>query len=147
MQAKATPDVTQEVPVPDGVLSSIGHTPLIRLNRLMPFAGFRLYAKLEAFNPGGSIKDRPALLILQEALRSGTVRPGTVVVESSSGNMGIGLAQACRYHGLRFICVVDSRTSEQNLRVLRSYGAEIDLVTEPDPASGELLQARLNRVL
>jgi cysteine synthase A len=60
--------------------------------------------------------------------------------------MGIGLAQACRYHGLRFVCVVDSRTSEQNLRVLRAYGAEIDLVTEPDPASGEFLQARLNRV-
>jgi N-(2-amino-2-carboxyethyl)-L-glutamate synthase len=112
----------------------------------MPSAEFQLYAKLEAVNPGGSIKDRPALLILEEALGSGTVGPGTVVIESSSGNMGIGLAQACRYHGLSFICVVDSRTSEQNLRVLRAYGAEIDVVTEPDPASGELLQARLNRV-
>lgn len=61
-------------------------------------------------------------------------------------NMGIGLAQACRYPGLRFICVVDPRTAEQNLRVLRTYGAEVDVVTEPDPALGELLQARLNRV-
>ncbi len=60
--------------------------------------------------------------------------------------MGIGLAQACRYHGLRFICVVDPKTSAQNLRVLRAYGAEIDLVAEPDPATGELLPARLNRV-
>ena len=144
--AGAAADAPQEPSIRDGILSTIGHTPLVLLKRLMPAAGFQLYAKLEAANPGGSIKDRPALLILQEALRSGAAGPGTVVIESSSGNMGIGLAQACRYHGLRFICVVDSRTSEQNLRVLRAFGAEIDLVTEPDPASGELLQARLNRV-
>jgi cysteine synthase A len=60
--------------------------------------------------------------------------------------MGIGLAQACRYHGLRFICVVDSRTSAANLRMLRAYGADIELVTEPDPETGELLPARINRV-
>src|SRR5436305_8152613 len=136
----------QEVTVYDGILSTIGDTPLVPLRRLLPSAKFNIYAKLEAFNPGGSIKDRPALEILEEAFRSGKVGPETVVIESSSGNMGIGLAQACRYHGLRFICVVDPKTSEQNLRVLRAYGAEIDLVTEPDPASGELLQARLNRV-
>jgi N-(2-amino-2-carboxyethyl)-L-glutamate synthase len=132
--------------VHDGILSTVGDTPLVLLRRLLPSVGFRLYAKLEAFNPGGSIKDRPALLILEEALRAGDIGPGTVVIESSSGNMGIGLAQACRYFGLRFVCVVDSKTSVQNLRVLRAYGAEIDLVTEPDPVSGELLQARLNRV-
>jgi len=132
--------------VHDGILSTIGDTPLVRLSRLLPSAAFRLYAKLESFNPGGSIKDRPALVILEEAFRCGEIGPGTVVIESSSGNMGIGLAQACRYHGVRFICVVDSKTSAQNLRVLRAYGAEIDMVTEPDPVSGELLQARLNRV-
>lgn len=141
-----TPDLVRKTSVAEGVLSTIGRTPLVQLSRLMPSAEFQLYAKLEAVNPGGSIKDRPALLILEEALGSGAVGPGTVVIESSSGNMGIGLAQACRYHGLRFICVVDSRTAEQNLKVLRAYGAEIELVTEPDPASGELLQARLNRV-
>lgn len=130
----------------DGILSTIGNTPLIALKRLLPSAGFQVFAKLEAFNPGGSIKDRPALLILEEAIRSGEIGPETVVVESSSGNMGIGLAQACRYHGLRFLCVVDYKTSSQNLRVLRAYGAEIDFVAEPDPLSGELLQARLNRV-
>jgi cysteine synthase A len=130
----------------DGILSTIGNTPLIELKRLLPTAKFQIFAKLEALNPGGSIKDRPALLILEEALRSGELNPGTVVIESSSGNMGIGLAQACRYHGLRFLCVVDPKTSLQNLRVLRAYGAEIDLVPEPDPLSGEFLQARLNRV-
>ena len=130
----------------DGILSTIGNTPLIALKRLLPAAGFQVFAKLEALNPGGSLKDRPALLILENALRAGEVGPGTVVIESSSGNMGIGLAQACRYHDLRFLCVVDPKTSAQNLRVLRAYGAEIDFVAEPDPASGEFLQARLNRV-
>lgn len=105
-----------------------------------------LYGKLEALNPGGSIKDRPALAILTEALADGSVQPGDVVVESSSGNMGVGLAQACRYHGLRFICVVDPKTAEQNLKVLRAYGAEIDYVAQPDPETGEFLQARLKRV-
>ncbi|HYU30928.1 MAG TPA: 2,3-diaminopropionate biosynthesis protein SbnA [Thermoanaerobaculia bacterium] len=132
--------------VSDGVLATIGRTPLVRLRKLLPSARFELYAKLEALNPGGSIKDRPALAILEDALGSGAAGPGTVVIESSSGNMGIGLAQACRYHGLRFICVVDPKTERANLRILRAYGAEIELVEEPDPESGEFLQARLNRV-
>jgi 2,3-diaminopropionate biosynthesis protein SbnA len=130
----------------DGILDAVGGTPLVRLRRYFPDARFELYAKLEALNPGGSIKDRPATRILEEALSSGIVRAGTVVIESSSGNMGIGLAQACRYHGLRFICVVDTKTTEANLRVLAAFGAEIDLVSEPDPETGELLQARLKRV-
>ena len=130
----------------DSILSVIGNTPLVRLGRLFPEAGFRLFAKLEALNPGGSIKDRPALEILEHALRTGAAGPRSVVIESSSGNMGIGLAQACRYHGLRFICVVDPKTAAQNLRILRAYGAEIDYVAEPDPATGEFLQARIQRV-
>jgi cysteine synthase A len=130
----------------DGILDTVGQTPLIRLRRFLPEARFGLYAKFEALNPGGSIKDRPALRILSEALKNGDLRPGSVVVESSSGNMGIGLAQACRYHGMRFICVVDPKTSSQNLEILRAYGAEVDHVLEPDPATGEFLQARLNRV-
>ena len=137
------PDATR---VCDGILSAIGNTPLIRLQRFLPEARFALFGKLEALNPGGSIKDRPALVILEDALRSGKIGPDTVVIESSSGNMGVGLAQACGYYGLRFLCVVDSKTSATNLRVLRAYGAEIDLVAEPDPETGEFLQARLNRV-
>jgi 2,3-diaminopropionate biosynthesis protein SbnA len=134
------------VAIHDGVLATIGETPLVRLQRYLPSARFELLAKLEGLNPGGSIKDRPALAILEDALRSGAIGPGTLVIESSSGNMGIGLAQACRYHGLRFLCVVDSKTERTNLRILRAYGAEIELVEEPDPETGELLPARLNRV-
>jgi N-(2-amino-2-carboxyethyl)-L-glutamate synthase len=133
-------------PVCNGILRAVGATPLIHLRRFLPKAQFQLFAKLESLNPGGSIKDRPALAILQAALHSGAIGPDTVVVESSSGNMGIGLAQACRYFGLRFICVVDAKTSALNLRVLRCYGAEVDFVADPDPETGEYLQARLKRV-
>jgi cysteine synthase A len=129
-----------------GILSAIGNTPLVCLDRLLPESPFAVFAKLEQLNPGGSAKDRPALAILASGLASGAIGPDTVVVESSSGNMGIGLAQACRYHGLRFICVTDCKAARQNLRLLAAYGAEIDVVAEPDPLSGELLQARLRRV-
>lgn len=129
-----------------GVLSAIGGTPLVRLQKVYPEAEFNLFAKLEALNPGGSIKDRPAIEILENAIQEGLVTPETVIVESSSGNMGIGLAQACCYYGLRMICVVDIKTTSQNIQILRAYGAEIDCVTEPDPATGELLPARLQRV-
>ena len=130
----------------ESILSTIGHTPLVRLTRVLPNIPFSLFAKLEGFNPGGSAEDRPALHILQEAMRTGAIKPSTVVIESSSGNLGIGLAQACRYLGLRFICVVDPKTTAQNIRILRAYGAEIDLVSKPDPVTGEFLHARINRV-
>ncbi|MEO6027331.1 MAG: 2,3-diaminopropionate biosynthesis protein SbnA, partial [Candidatus Binatia bacterium] len=129
-----------------GVLACIGGTPLVALARVMPDAPFRLYAKLEASNPGGSIKDRAALGLLEAAWSSGALGPETVVVESSSGNMGIGLAQACAYLGRRFICVVDARTTAQNIAIMRAYGAEIEVVEAPDPVSGGYLRARIARV-
>ena len=101
---------------------------------------------MEALNPGGSIKDRPALNIIKAALGRGDIGPGSTVIESSSGNMGIGLAQTCRYYGMRLICVVDAKTTAQNIGILKAYGAEIDLVSKADPATGEFLQARINRV-
>jgi cysteine synthase A len=130
----------------DGVLSAIGNTPLVRLSRVIPDASFKLYAKLEGLNPGGSTKDRPAFSIIRHAIDNGEIQPDTVVIESSSGNMGIGLAQACMYYGLRFICVVDPKATMQNVRLLKAYGAQVDVVQEPDKVTGEYLQARLNRV-
>ncbi len=130
----------------EGILSTVGATPLIRLTRVFRDSQFHLFAKLEGFNPGGSAKDRPALNILEEAMEAGAIGPGSVIVESSSGNLGVGLAQACRYFGLRFVCVVDPKTTQQNIRILRAYGAEIDLVSESDPETGEFLQARIDRV-
>jgi N-(2-amino-2-carboxyethyl)-L-glutamate synthase len=129
-----------------GILSTVGNTPLVKLTRLFEGSPFQLFAKLEGLNPGGSAKDRPALNILKEAMDDGRIGPNTVVIESSSGNLGIGLAQTCRFFGLRFICVVDSKTTQQNIHILKAYGAEIDLVSKPDPVTGELLDARINRV-
>ena len=130
----------------EGVLSSIGNTPIVRLTQFFPDIPFRLYAKMEMLNPGGSTKDRPALNIIRQGMDSGAIRSGTVIVESSSGNMGVGLAQACSYFGLTFICVIDPKTTQQNIDILRAYGAEIVLVAEPDPETKDFLQARINRV-
>src|SRR5688572_24217088 len=104
----------------EGVLSAIGNTPLVRLKRVFKDLDFKLYGKLEALNPGGSSKDRAAFGIIARGLETGDIRPDTVIVESSSGNMGIGLAQVCGYLGLRFICVVDKKTTPQNMRLLKA---------------------------
>jgi len=129
-----------------GILSLVGWTPLVKLERLLGDSSVNLYAKIEALNPGGSIKDRTAVGILRDALARGEVRPGHTVIESSSGNMGIGLAQACTYLGLKFICVVDPKTTSQNIDILRAYGARIEMITEPDPETGEYLAKRIERV-
>lgn len=129
-----------------GILSAIGDTPLVRLGRACSALPFNVYAKLEALNPGGSVKDRPAFNIIRQALAAGTLTRDSVVIESSSGNMGIGLAQACTYYGLRFVCVVDAKTTTQNLRLLKAYGAVVHVVTEPDPETGEYLPARIRAV-
>jgi 2,3-diaminopropionate biosynthesis protein SbnA len=127
-----------------GVLATIGNTPLVELERYLDgVADARLWLKLEAANPGGSAKDRPAAAMLEAALATGRLKSGGTVIESSSGNMGIGLAQACRYLGLRFICVVDLRTSPEKIATMRAYGAEVEVVTAPDPRYGDLLSTRI----
>ncbi len=130
--------------VANGVLEVIGKTPLVELSRYLDRRDVRLYAKLESHNPGGSAKDRPALQMLQKAIAAGKVDSNTTIIESSSGNMGIGLAQACRYYGLRFICVVDPRAQSQNLSIIRALGGDIDLVDTP--LEGDFLKARIARV-
>ncbi len=130
----------------EGILSAIGDTPLVKLTRIFKGIHFNLFAKLESLNPGGSMKDRPALNILRHGLETGVINSDTVVIESSSGNMGIGLAQACAYFGLRFICVVDPKVNTQNVNLLKIYGAEVDMVTSAHPDTGEYLQSRIDRV-
>jgi cysteine synthase A len=129
-----------------GILSTIGHTPLVRLDKIMKDSSFQLFAKLEGCNPGGSIKDRPAINIIKHGMRTGEITAGTTIIESSSGNMGIGLAQVCAFLGLRFVCVVDVKTTRQNVRLLETYGAEVDLIRNPDLTNGEFLRARIARV-
>ncbi|WP_240344029.1 2,3-diaminopropionate biosynthesis protein SbnA [Paenibacillus sp. SYP-B3998] len=129
-----------------GIVEAIGGTPLVRLERLFEADPFRVYGKLEWMNPGGSAKDRPALFMIKEAIRRGEITPDSVIIESSSGNLAISLAQLCCYLGIRFICVVDIRTTEQHKQIIRSFHGEIDLVTEPDEETGEFLPARIRRV-
>jgi 2,3-diaminopropionate biosynthesis protein SbnA len=130
----------------DGIVGAIGETPLVRMRRYAAPAEVELWGKLESANPGGSAKDRPAARMVAEALRTGAIGPSSTVIESSSGNMAIGLAQACRFHGLRLICVVDSKSNATTVKTLRALGAEVRVVTEPDPTSGDLLTARLHLV-
>lgn len=130
----------------DGILAAIGNTPLLKLEHLFQKSELDVYAKMELLNPGGSAKDRPALRMIQEAWKEGIIGTGTTIIESSSGNMAISLAMICRYLGMRFISVVDPRTTETNLQILKALDAKIDYVTLPDPESGEFLPARLKRV-
>ncbi|MDR0270953.1 MAG: 2,3-diaminopropionate biosynthesis protein SbnA [Paenibacillus sp.] len=139
-------EVGMKLKLEGGITEAIGKTPLIQLKRLFSSEPFQVYGKLEWMNPGGSSKDRPALYMLREAITRGEITSDTVVVESSSGNLAISLAQLCSYLGLRFICVVDPRTTEQHKRIIRSFHGEIDLVTEPDKETGEFLPARIRRV-
>ena len=128
------------------MLDAIGDTPLVELDRYLERSDIRVWAKLECLNPGGSAKARPAARMLSDAIARGEVGHGTTIVESTSGNMGVGLAQVCRFHGMRLICVVDSRTTKLNLQTMRALGAEIRMITEPDYVGGDLLEARLNEV-
>jgi len=133
-------------PISGGVLNLVGNTPLLQLERILPDDRFTLFAKLESFNPAGSVKDRPAMNIILSALARGEIDEDTTIIEYSSGNFGIGLAQVCAMLGLRFICVLDGRATKQNVAIIKAFGGEVDVVLEPDPVSGELLQACVQRV-
>src|SRR2546421_8679884 len=106
------------------VLDAIGCTPLIRLARLTRDIDTQLVAKLEGANPGGSIKDRVALAMVEAAERDGVLRPGGTLVEATSGNTGAGLAMVARVKGYRVIAVTREKTSDDKLALLRAYGAE-----------------------
>ena len=92
------------------------------------------------------MKDRPAAAMIAAALGDGTLTPGMTVVESSSGNMAVGLAQACAYHGVKFLCIADARTQAANVDLVRAYGGDVEIIEHPDPATGDFLTARLARI-
>ncbi|MCX7567705.1 2,3-diaminopropionate biosynthesis protein SbnA [Sulfitobacter sp. F26169L] len=146
---RANPTLTSDTNNPfariaDDVLDLVGQTPMVRLNRYLDVPDVNLIAKVESMNPGGSAKDRPARFMIEQALADGRLCVGDTVVESSSGNMGIGLAQTCAVHGLKFICVVDPNAQAQNVAIIRALGGKIELVDQP--IEGDFLAARLERV-
>lgn len=127
------------------LLNLIGHTPMVQLSNLSNKNSLSVYGKLEMFNPAGSIKDRAAFAMLKAAMEKGLINQDSVIVESSSGNTGIALAQVCRILGLRFICVVDIHSQIVNRKIIKAYGGEIDLVERPHPERG-FLGARMDRI-
>ena len=109
----------------DSLLESVGGTPLVGLPRLSPSPDVRLWAKLEDQNPTGSIKDRAALRMIEEAEKEGRLHPGCTILEPTSGNTGISLAMAAKLRGYRMVCVMPENTSAERRQLLRMWGAEI----------------------
>jgi cystathionine beta-synthase len=119
--------------VKDSILDTIGDTPVVRLSRIGVGLRPQLVAKLESFNPGGSIKDRVAVALIEAAERDGRLRPGGTIVEPTSGNTGTGLAIAARLKGYRVIAVMPDKMSREKIDLLRAYGAEVVLAPTDVP--------------
>src|ERR671920_481621 len=122
----------------DSILDTVGDTPLVRLSRLCAGIATPIAAKVEALNPGGSIKDRAAISMIEAAERAGLLQPGGTIVEPTSGNTGTGLAMAARLKGYRVIAVMPDKMSKEKIDLLRAYGAEVVVApTEVAPESPE----------
>ncbi|WP_214321584.1 PLP-dependent cysteine synthase family protein [Nonomuraea sediminis] len=109
----------------DSLIDSVGRTPLVGLPRLSPSEDVRVWAKLEDRNPTGSIKDRPALWMIEQAEKDGLLTPGCTILEPTSGNTGISLAMSAKLKGYKLICVMPENTSEERRQLLRMWGAQI----------------------
>src|SRR5215468_8859451 len=110
------------------VLGLIGDTPLVRLNKLTRGIEALVLAKMESLNPGGSVKDRIGVSMIDAAERAGTLRPGGTVVEATSGNTGIGLALTCAVRGYKAIFVMTDKCSQEKVRYLKALGADVIVV-------------------
>jgi cysteine synthase len=119
----------------DDISKTIGRTPVVRINKLAP-AHVTMYVKVEAFNPGGSVKDRLALGIIEDAERRGELKPGQTVVEMTSGNTGIALAMVCAARGYPFVAVMPESFSVERRQIMRAYGAKVVLTPAAARASG-----------
>ena len=117
--------------IKNNVLELIGQTPMVMLSKLSPNNGASIAAKLESFNPGGSVKDRIALNMILDAEKRGLLKPGATIVEPTSGNTGIGLAMVCAVKGYRLILVMPASMSIERRRLLKAYGAEF-VLTPPE---------------
>ncbi|MGH7162360.1 MAG: PLP-dependent cysteine synthase family protein, partial [Planctomycetota bacterium] len=111
--------------VHESVLDVIGNTPLVRLRGVTKGIACRVYAKLENLNPGGSIKDRIGSFMIERAEREGKLKPGGTIVESTSGNTGVGLAIAAAVKGYRLVCTMPDKMSQEKINLLRGYGARV----------------------
>ncbi len=127
--------------IADNVLALIGGTPMVRLRRVAPAAGAAVVAKLESLNPGGSVKDRIAAAMIEDAERRGVLRPGGTIVEPTSGNTGIGLAIVAAVKGYRLILTMPDDMSVERQRLLQRLGAEIHLTPAIEGMTGAVFAA------
>ncbi len=125
----------------DTILSTIGRTPVVRINRLFAGSGREVWMKLERANPGGSIKDRIALAMIEDAERRGVLGPDTVIVEPTSGNTGIGLALVAAVKGYRLTLVMPESMSVERRRVMAAYGARLELTPRELGMKGAIARA------
>ena len=128
------------MPLFDDITATIGDTPIVRLQRVAP-AHVTLYAKVESFNPGGSVKDRLALAIILDAEQRGLLKPGDTVVEATSGNTGVALAMVCAARGYRFVAVMSETFSVERRKLMRAYGAKVILTAAAERGSGMVRRA------
>ncbi|SFK36812.1 cysteine synthase A [Rhodanobacter glycinis] len=119
----------------ESILDTIGGTPVVRLHRLAP-AHVTLYAKVEAFNPGGSVKDRLAIAVILDAERKGLLKPGDTVIEATSGNTGVALAMVCAARGYGFVAVMAETFSVERRKLMRAYGAKVILTAAAERGTG-----------
>lgn len=125
--------------IADNITELIGQTPLVRLNRMIePARGIEILGKLESFNPGGSVKDRPCLSMIEDAERKGSLKKGWTVIEPTSGNTGIGLAMICAVKGYRCVLTMPEAMSLERIYLLRLYGAEVVLTPSKDGIQGAI---------
>jgi cysteine synthase A len=124
----------------DSILDTIGRTPVVRLNRIAP-SGVSLYAKVESFNPGGSVKDRLAIAIILDAEAQGLLKPGDTVIEATSGNTGVALAMVCAARGYKFVAVMTETFSIERRKLMRAYGAKVLLTAAAERGSGMVKRA------
>ena len=125
----------------NSILDTIGNTPVVRLNRIAP-DHVTLYAKVESFNPGGSVKDRLALAIILDAEARGVLKPGDTIVEATSGNTGVALAMVAAARGYKFVATMVETFSIERRKLMRAYGAKVILTPAAERGSGMVKRAR-----
>ena len=125
----------------DSILDTVGNTPIVKLQRLAP-PQVSVYAKVESFNPGGSVKDRLALAIILDAEARGLLKPGDTVVEATSGNTGVALAMVCAARGYKFVATMVETFSIERRKLMRAYGAKVILTPAAERGSGMVRKAK-----
>ena len=125
----------------NSILDTIGHTPVVKINNLGP-RHVNIYAKVESFNPMGSVKDRLALGVIEDAERKGELKPGQTIVEATSGNTGIGLAMVCAQKGYPLVITMAENFSVERRRLMRFLGAKVVLTPASEMGSGMVKKAK-----